>query len=164
MIESEGPLLAIAEISVALAGFASIVVAIRGASPTRWSRQDRYGLANVFASSVCVLLASVLPFPLHALGVSDAGLWSLSNGVLAGMLFLYLTFLAIRQKSSPPRIPWLFWSLVGMGWLIAAILLLASVGVLDVAGPGLLLVGLIYALMSGFAQLATFLLLSTSDD
>ena len=161
-MESEGPLLTIAEISVALAGFASIVVAIRGASPSGWSRQDRFGLANVFAASIAVLLGSLVPFPLHEFALSNSALWSVSNAMFAVLLIAYLTFLVVRQRGAPPRVPVLFWSFVGIGYVLATGLLLSSVGLFLSPGSGLLLVALIYSLLAGFAQLGTFLLLSVS--
>ena len=104
-MDSEGPLLTIAEISVALVGFASIVVAIRGASPSEWSRQDRFGLANVFAASLAVLLGSLVPFPLHQLALSEGAVWSTSNALFAVMLVAYLSFLVVSQRGSPRRRP-----------------------------------------------------------
>lgn len=161
-MEAEGALLTIAEISVALAGFASIVVAIRGANPSAWSSQDRFGLGNVFAASVAALLGSLLPFPLHYLTQSADTLWLLSNAAFGAMVLAYLTFLMIRQWGAPPRVPSLFWSFVGFGYLLGIALMLAGFGILLPSGPAVLLVGLIWALMAAFAQLATFLLLSTS--
>jgi hypothetical protein len=162
-MDSEGPLLTIAEISVALTGFASIVVAIRGTNASGWSPQDRFGLANVFAASLAALVGSLLPFPLHHLALSDPVVWSISNGLFAVMLVAYLMFLAIRQRGSPPRIPWLFWGLVSTGWALSIALALASLRLIVPTGPGLLLVALIYSLLAGFAQLGTFLMLSASD-
>ena len=159
-MDSEGPLLTIAEISVALAGFASIVVAIRGANPSGWSRQDRFGLANVFAASLAALVGSLVPFPLHQLALSDTTVWSISNALFVVMPVAYLTFLVVRQRGSPPRLPWLFWGLAGTGCGLVLALTLASLGLVVPPGPGLLLVALIYSLLTGFAQLGTFLLLS----
>ena len=45
---------------------------------------------------------------------------------------------------------------------VAIALALASLRLVIPAGPGLLLVALIYSLLAGFAQLGTFLLLSAS--
>ena len=93
-MEAEGPLLTIAEVSVALAGFASIVVAIRGANPSGWARQDRFGLANVFAASLAALLGSLSPFPLRHLGLADDTVWSISNGLFGFMPFIFTFLLA----------------------------------------------------------------------
>ena len=97
-MEAEGTLLAIAEISVAIAGFASIVVAIRGTNPSGWSRQDRFWLANVFAASVAALLGALLPSTLHHLHVSEGGVWSASNAVF-GVLLVALVYSLIAAAA-----------------------------------------------------------------
>jgi len=160
---AEAPLLAIAEISVALVGFSSIVVAIRGTNPNSWSQQDRVGLANVFAASVAALIGSLLPFPLQQLGLAEHQVWSASNAAFGLLLLSYLVFLLFRQRGTPPRVPFLFWLLVASGFLLGLALLLAAAGLVVLNGPGLLLVALMFSLLAALAQLATFLLLSTSS-
>lgn len=163
-MNADGPLLTIAEISVALAGFASIVVAIRGVNPSHWSRQDRFGLANVFAASVGALLGGLLPFPLRELGLAEATVWLVSNVFFGVAIMAYLTFLLVRQSGTPARTPRVFWTFVGGGYVMALALVLAGFGIFLPPGPALLLIALVWALLAAFAQLATFLLVSTTGE
>ena len=53
---------------------------------------------------------------------------------------------------------------VASGFFVAAILLLSAFDLLLPRGPALLLVGLIWALLAAFAQLATFVLVTLTSD
>lgn len=161
-----GPLLTIAQLSVALAGFASVVIALRGSSPDAWSPQDRFGWGNVLGASVGTLIGSLLPFPLSYLGWSSELVWG-AVSVTFGVLVLggvgFLTF-AVTKRSVAPRRPRVFWALVGSGYLVAASLFLAVGGLVFPSGPSVLLFALIWALIAAFAQLATFVLVAWSGD
>ncbi len=126
----EGPLLTIAQISVALAGFSSLVIAFRGSGPDAWSPQDRFGLGNVLGASVGTLLGSLLPFPLMYLGWSAGLVWGIVD-VTLGVLILagvgFLTF-AVTKRSVAPRRPRVFWIFVGSGYFVAALLFLSAGG------------------------------------
>lgn len=164
-MQGEGPLLTIAQISVALAGFSSVVIALRGSGPHAWSDQDRFGLANVLAASVGTLFGSLLPFPLAYLGWSKELVWGVANGTVGALVLGAVSFLtnAVARGLVPPRTPRVFWSFVASGFLVAALLLLSAFDLLFPRGPSLLLVGLIWALLAAFAQLATFVLVTLSS-
>jgi hypothetical protein len=165
-VQGEGPLLTIAEVSVALAGFSSVVIALRGVQPHAWSAQDRVGLGNVLAVSLGTLVGSLVPFPLAYLGASEALVWGVSTGAV-GLFILAgvgtLAFAAIARQVRP-RTPRVFWTIVPSGFVVAPMLLLSSLDVLFPRGPSLLLVGLIWALVGAFAQLASFVLVTWSGD
>jgi hypothetical protein len=165
-LQGEGPLLTIAQISVALAGFASVVIALRGSGPQAWTPQDRFGLGNVLAASVGTLLGSLLPFPLAYFGWSNEIVWGVTNATFGAIVLSAVSFLAISVKTgrTPPRTPLVFWSFVGSGCLIAAMLLLSAFDLWFPRGPAILLVGLIWTLLAAFAQLATFLLVTLASD
>ena len=162
----EGPLLTIAEISVALAGFSAVVIALRGAGPHAWSAQDRFGLGNVLAASVGTLLGSLLPFPLAALGWSLEAVWSVSNAVVALLVLGSVGFLAraSTQGNVPPRAPRAFWSFMASGVVVGVALLLAALGVVFPSGPAVLLFALIWGLLAAFGQLATFVLVTWTGE
>jgi hypothetical protein len=165
-VQGEGPLLTIAEVSVALAGFSSVVIALRGVQPHAWSAQDRVGLGNVLAVSVGTLVGSLVPFPLAYLGASEALVWGVSTAAV-GLFILggvgTLAFAAVARRVRP-RTPRVFWTMVPSGFVVAPMLLLSSLDVLLPRGPSLLLLGLIWALVGAFAQLASFVLVTWSGD
>jgi len=163
-LQAEGPLLTIAQISVALAGFSSVVIALRGAGPDAWSAQDRAGLANVLAASVGTLVGSLLPFPLAYLGWPDARVWGVVNALFGALVLGVVGVLAYQvTRGSRPRTPRIFWSFVSSGFALGALLLLSAVDLGVPRGPALLLFGFLWALLAAFAQLATFLVLTWSD-
>ncbi len=165
-MQAEAPLLTIAQISVALAGFASVVIALRGSGPQSWTPQDRFGLANVLAASVGTLLGSLMPFPLAYFGWSNEIVWGVTNGTFGALVLAAVSFLAssVTTGWAPPRTPLVFWSFVGSGFFIAAMLLLSALDLWFPRGAAILLVGLIWALLAAFAQLATFLLVTLASD
>jgi hypothetical protein len=157
-VDAEGILQTIAELSVALAGFASVVIALRGAEPERWAPQDRFGLGIVLASSLGALTGSLLPFPLGAFGLAAETIWRASTGLLGIAVGIASVVLVNRGLRHPPRTPRLFWSYVASGALFALVLLAHATGLFGPRGPGLLLLGLIWLLLAAFAQLFTFLM------
>lgn len=164
MLQGEGPLLTIAQISVTLAGFSGVMIALRGSGHHAWSAQDRFGLANVLGASVGTLFGSLLPFPLAYLGWSQELVWGIANGALGILVLGVVSFLVhtVLRGSIPPRTPRVFWSCAASGLLVAAMLLLAAFDMVFPRGPSLLLVGLIWALLAAFAQLSTFVLVTWS--
>jgi hypothetical protein len=164
-VQGEEPLLTIAEISVALAGFSSVVIALRGSGPGAWTPGDRFGLGNVLGASVGTLIGSLLPFPLFYLGWSDDAVFGAANATLGVLILAAVGILAgsVRRRKVDPRQPHVFWSFVGSGLAVAGMLLLSAFGLVFPRGPAILLIGLIWALLAAFAQLATFVLVSWSD-
>ena len=165
-MQGEGPLLTIAEISVALAGFASVVIALRGAGPRSWSAQDRFGLGNVLAASVGTLFGSLLPFPLSYLGWSGEVVWGVTNATMGVIVLGAVSLLSSRGRKAvvPPRTPRVFWSFLGSGFVVGGALMLSAFDVVFPRGPALLLIGLIWGLLAAFAQLATFVLVAWSGE
>jgi hypothetical protein len=163
-LQGEGPLLTIAQISVTLAGFSSVVIALRGSGSYGWSPQDRVGLGNVLGVSVGTLVGSLLPFPLTYLGWSNELVWGVVNATV-GVFILgavgFLTF-AGTKGSVRPRTPRVFWLFAGSGFLVGGMLLLSAGNLIFPRGPSLLLFGLIWALVAAFAQLTTFVLVTWS--
>ncbi len=159
-MQGEGPLLTIAQISVALAGFSSVIIALRGSGPNTSSPWDLVGLGSVLGASVGTLVGSLLPFPLTYLGWSNELVWSVANATFGILILGAVGFLAfsVAIGSVPPRTPRVFWSFIGSGFFVAGMLLLSAGGLTFPSGPALLLFGLIWALVAAFAQLATFVL------
>ena len=134
-MQAEGPLLVIAEVAIALAGFASIVVAIRGTTPSNWTRQDRFGLVNVFVPSVSVFFCALFPFPLYLTGWDEPTVWRVSSGLFGSTTLCYLVVLSVRQWGVAPRVPLLFWFFVASGYVLGATMMSLAFGVVFDAGP-----------------------------
>ena len=97
MIEAEGSLQTFAEVSVALAGFASLLVVLRR-GPASVSEGEGADLFVVVGGNLVVLLFSLLPLPLHHFGVSDVSVWKISSALLA--LALLLGYVAVLRRSA----------------------------------------------------------------
>jgi hypothetical protein len=89
-------LAALAEVSVAFAGFSGIVTAFRRRDPGAWSRLDRFRFRFMIEFSLATLALSLLPFFLSELGFAEPRVWSLSSLVLGGGAFFYLVRSVVR--------------------------------------------------------------------
>jgi hypothetical protein len=99
MIEGENSLQTLSEVSVALAGFASLLVVLRRRSPNSVSEGEGADLFVVVGGNLLVLLFSLLPPSLHHLGVSDPSTWRISSVLLGVSLLLgYLVVLRRRAR------------------------------------------------------------------
>jgi len=89
-------LAALAEVSVAFAGFSGIVTVFRRRNPGEWSRLDRFRFRFMVEFSLATLALSLLPFFLSELGLPESRVWGLSSVVLGGGAFLYLVRSVVR--------------------------------------------------------------------
>lgn len=86
-------LLTVAELAVAFAGFASIVVVFQHGRPSSWPPAVPVRLQAMVESSLGTLYATLFPFGLHALGVTGPTLWAISSAaagvtlIAVGLLF-----------------------------------------------------------------------------
>ena len=165
-MQGDAPLLTVAQISATLAGFTSVLITLRGSSQQAWSSPDRFGLVNVLAASSGTLFGSLLPFPLAYLGWSEEMVWGVTDAAVGALILGAIAFLihGVIRALVAPRAPRVFWSFVGSGFLVAAMLLLSAFDLLFPRGPALLLTALIWALLAAFAQLATFVLVTASAE
>src|SRR3954469_12102208 len=85
---SEGFLMAIAQIAVALAGFSGLVVATRGASPSGWSPRDTWSLAGMFGASIGALFLALLPSLFFFLRLPTETVWALASLFMAAFLIV----------------------------------------------------------------------------
>lgn len=82
MVQGEGILQTIAEISVAFAGFTGVVVAF-GRRPQHGSGSiDAHAFKAMLAGSFQALFFSILPFLLAASGLSEPGLWRVASALM----------------------------------------------------------------------------------
>ena len=164
MIEAEGTLQTLAEVSVALAGFASLLVVLRSGSAAVVSQGEGADLFIVVGGNLLVLAFSLLPLPLHYLGASGASAWRISGALLAAALLLgYVAILRHRAellragiRSPFPRISRIS---VQSPLIVVALLLVNSSGLLGSPGVGAYLLALIL-LMSLSALPLVFLVVA----
>jgi hypothetical protein len=142
-----------AEISVALAGFSGIVVALRQRGFESWPAHEVLRLRNMLELAAASTLFALLPFLPYYIGASDELTWSLCSLAYSAGLgsWLVRTNLrlrgAIRQRLSTA---WLRTYNVGS----AASVVLLVVNALAITGPpqlGIYLIGLGWILFFTFS-------------
>ncbi len=147
-------LLTIAEVAVAFAGFASIVVLFQHRDPLNWPPAVVVRLRTMIEGSLATLFSALLPFVLHHLGLAGDALWATCSLMLA---LGYVAFgvlvwrrsrgpLASRELSVP------FSATIGViTGVVFFALLLDAAGILLDRGFGVYLVGVTWTLL--FASL-----------
>lgn len=89
-------LLAICEVSIAFAGFTSIVGVLGQRGGGHWDAEDSFRLWLMIESSLATLFFSLLPLALHHLSLDGATVWGLSSGAMAAFLLLHMAVVAPR--------------------------------------------------------------------
>ncbi len=82
----------IAEIGIAITGFAGVVAALR-AQGGRMGAYAAFRIGLLLVQSATAALLALFPFALHYAGLSSSTVWALSSSVLAGVI-LFVGFLA----------------------------------------------------------------------
>lgn len=147
-------LLTVAEVAVAFAGFASVVVLFQHRDPTKWQPQIIVRLRTMVESSLGALFFSLLPFALHHLGATGQQLWAWSSGLMACVMVGFFTVVTkrsiplIRSSRLSPR-----FSLIAAGFtvLVLGVQILNSAGFFFHREFGAYLIGVIWSL--AFASL-----------
>jgi hypothetical protein len=112
MMETEGSLQTLAEVSVALAGFSSLLVVLRRGPAGALSEGEGTDLFVVVGGNLLVLMYSLLPLSLHHLGASEPFTWRIASALLAAALLagyvailrLYSGLLGADTQSLFPRL------------------------------------------------------------
>ncbi len=108
-LRQEGALVVVAEIAIALAGFSSIVIALRR-DMDQITSFAYIRLWRLLETSLATVFFALVPFALHYFGVAAQALWTtVSAGLCAYILCAqsYMFFHWWEQWKSP-AIPWLF--------------------------------------------------------
>lgn len=162
-MEAAGALETLAEVSVALAGFSSILVALRRgpAEPSRGAGSD---LFMVVGGSLLVTLFSLLPLALHHLGLGPQALWRFQSILLAVVLAIsWLIILRLRANllgaGLRPSFPTFSAIAVHSPLLLVIFLLLSA---FDLLVPGAYLLALIALLMMSALPLVLSVLTLTA--
>jgi hypothetical protein len=95
-VKAAEALAALAEVSVAFAGFSGIVTAFRRHDPGEWSQLDRFRFRFMVEFSLATLALSLVPFFLSEFGLPESRVWSYSSLFLGGGALLYLLRSVVR--------------------------------------------------------------------
>ena len=150
-MEGEASLQTFAEVSIALAGFASLLVVLRRGPSHSLSEGEGADLFVVVGGGLLVLVFSLLPLPLHHLGLSNASVWGISSVSFAvGLVLGYTAILRRRshllRSGIQPLFPQLSRASVHSPLVVVALLLLSAADVLVPRGPGPYLLSLLLLL------------------
>ena len=85
----------IAEVGIAIAGFAGVIAALR-APGGRMGPYAAFRIGILLGQSTAVVLFALLPFALHHAGLTGGTVWTLSSAGMAGLVSL--GFFVIRME------------------------------------------------------------------
>jgi hypothetical protein len=157
-LEHSDLLLTTAEVSIAFAGFASLVTLLGRRGTEHGLPLDVARLRGMILTSLLALAFSLFPFLPHVLGASPQAVWRISSVALliAGGAVAWLQFQYIR-KVGVSRFGSVFIN-APLGLLALTLLALNSVLDLGKLSPGIYVFGLFSLLfVSGFLFFLTFL-------
>jgi hypothetical protein len=100
-MEGSEYLLTSAEIGVALAGFAALVIVVRQRAADELSYGDRIAVASLIERGLMAALFSFLPLLLLGLGLAAGVVWFCASGTLS----IYMFSLAWRSAANRKRDP-----------------------------------------------------------
>ena len=152
-----------AQIAVALAGFAGVVVVFRREAVHEWSDIDRLRLRLLLANSIMPLGFSMLGLLLLTIEPTPPGIWRWSSGIL---LIVTLSFGTATSKSfrrvtsqsaqrqRATKLMFFFFGVFGVATLL---LQLYNLGLLAAFWP--FFAGIVYQLITAMVQFARMILL-----
>ena len=151
----------IAEISIGLAGFSGLVVALRkDAGPL--TEVQKYRLRILFSLSFGAMFLSLLPDTLVHLGVPDERLWFASSAAIFAYSFLFIVWWLMSSRRVARVAPEIFDSVafitMTIGHMIVLLLQLAvMLGLMENREPGVIALGLIWYLINAAQQFVRML-------
>jgi hypothetical protein len=101
-LEQSDVLFALAEVSVAFAGFSRVVAAFGRRDPGTWSFTERRRFYALIEISLVALFFCVVPFCLSALHLSDAYVWRTASALFATYLVVSNILSRRRFLAAPP--------------------------------------------------------------
>ena len=165
----EGILIGIAEISIALTGFAGVVVVLGRRASGPWPEVDQFRLRSLIENGLIALLAALLPFAVQQFSENPTVIWGISSAIFgaAGAVHAFVVqgrrasrIRAQLEADSDERFRnlWL-WGLVPLSALVHLCLLLNAFGLFFPRTFGPYLFGLLWYLIIGsifFVRLVRF--------
>jgi hypothetical protein len=151
----------IAEISIGLAGFSGLVVALREGSGSLDDIQ-KYRLRILFSLSFGAMFLSLLPDTLMNFGVQDERVWIGSSAAIFTYSLLFIAWWIVSSRRmariAPEIFNWMAFSTMATGHTIVLLLQLAIVlGFLENRAPGVIALGLIWYLIHAAQQFVRML-------
>jgi len=152
-----------AQIAVALAGFAGVVVVFRREAVQEWSGIDKLRLRLLLANSMLPLGLSMLALLLLTIKPMPPEIWRWCSGILlvVTISFVTLTTKSFRRLNLPnaqrDRVTRLIFLLFGVFGMAAMLLQIYNVMLLAAFWP--FFAGIVYQLVMAMAQFARMILL-----
>lgn len=152
-----------AQIAVALAGFAGVVVVFRREAVHEWSGIDKLRLRFLLVNSILPLVVSMLGLLLLTIRPLPLGTWRWCSGIflVATVVFVTATTKMFRRLNLPnaqrDRVTRFIFFLFGVFGVAAMILQLYNIALLDAFWP--FFAGIVYQLVTAMAQFARMILL-----
>ena len=152
-----------AQVGVALAGFAGVVVVFRRESVHEWSGVDKLRLRLLLANSILPLGLSMLGLLLLTIKPIPPGIWRWCSGIalIATLLFVMATTKIFRrldlQNLQRERVTRFIFYLFGALGVAAMFLQVYNIALPGVFWP--FFAGIVYQLLTAMAQFARMILL-----
>jgi hypothetical protein len=140
-LDYQNALSTLAEVAIAITGFAGVVAVFGGRSSGHWSVFEQTRLVVLLGCSLAALLFCVLPFVVLSIPVSESSCWRSLSVLLAGVLAVFtaqvarVAIEALRVPRSEREVSLLLSAIFLTGDLLAIILLLANAFSLGVVWP-----------------------------
>jgi hypothetical protein len=152
-LEPADALATIAELAVALTGFAGLLVALRAARRP-WTPIEIAAIRILLVSSVSSFAFALLPLPMLLGSLAASATWSVSALALGTFMVLLvgLGLYAVHGQGLRPRRPLIYWSIEVSGALAAAIVLLGAADAFGLRGPASYAIGLLWLLFTAAVQ------------
>jgi hypothetical protein len=159
MIGTEA-LLTIAEVGVAFAGFASVVIVFRRREDGNWAPADVVRFQVMISASLSVVLFAMLPFAFIVFGVEDATVWASCSAILGAYLAVRLVRVARRSLplvSTAGLNPFVAWPSFAGAFLAIVLQVLNAANFLLHRELGPYFIGLLYLLVLSAVSFARLL-------
>jgi hypothetical protein len=163
-MQDEGFLLAIAQITLTLAGFSGFVVAIRGAPSAAWHPWDIWSLSWMFGTSLGALFMALLPL-LLALFCSRGGLvWTVASLVICAFMIVFGVAMALSSRrlsrsGHRPRVRYFSTAATLLLFICGSLAGLGALGMFAQVRVGLFVLGLVVCLLVSALALVVFLVI-----
>ncbi len=157
----------IAEISIGLAGFSGLVVALRNGAGSLDDIQ-KYRLRILFSLSFGAMFLSLLPDTLASLGVPDERVWLASSAAIFAYSFVFIAWWIMSSRRiarvAPEIFNWAAFSTMATGHTVVLLLQLSvMLGFLENRAPGVIAVGLTWYLVHAAQQFVRMLFIQPKD-
>lgn len=151
----------IAEISIGLAGFSGLIVALRK-NPGPLTDVQKYRLKILFANTFAAMFLSLLPDLLLSFRVPEQRIWFDCSAAMGGFSLIFATWMVVAGRRIARVVPelfnWIiFYSLAGAHVVVVLVQAAVLTGLIESRAPGAFALGLIWYLMHAAYQFVRML-------